>query len=310
MCDPPNGFTSMTLIETQLARFFVRVAHARSLSRAALELSTTQSNVTTKIRQLEEQVGRQLLRRHSRGVELTPEGVALLPYCEELIRVAEAAQNAAMGAGRARPMLRLGVIHTAASHLMPDVIARFAAANRGVHLRVVVGSTEELRTMVTEGQLDVAVIAGVGVEATVQAHCRVEDTMGWAMKRGILKRPHADLMVELSTLPIYATKRGASYEASIRQLFQDAGLSASMPLFQELGTTDILRSVLMLGQGYTFVSKRVFEEEIAQGLFDFYPVPNQLPRLHPTLVTRAGTPRAAIVDAFVRHFEREAGAVR
>ncbi|OWT73871.1 hypothetical protein CEY04_09855 [Achromobacter sp. HZ28] len=57
----------------------MQVAHAKSLSKAAIKLSTTQSNVTARIKQLEEQLGAQLFSRHSRGVALTAAGEVLLP---------------------------------------------------------------------------------------------------------------------------------------------------------------------------------------------------------------------------------------
>lgn len=298
----------MPLLETQLARYFMQVAHAKSLSKAAIKLSTTQSNVTARIKQLEEQLGAQLFSRHSRGVALTAAGEVLLPYCEQIVKIAEAVQRQAASTGFSRPSLRVGVYHTAAAHLMPDLIAGFLSANRGVHLTVKMGSTDELRALVREEQLDCAVIAAVAVDSALHVHSRFVDEMGWVFKVGLLSRSDADVMAQLASMPIYATQKGALYEASVRQLFQDEGLTAEMPVFQELGSTEILRAVLHLGHGFTFISKAVFLPEIESGIFEFHPLANQLPRLHPVLVTRTGGHQSTILADFVDYFTKATAA--
>jgi len=60
-------------------RIFEAVARLGGMNRAAAALNTVQSNVTARIRALEEQLGVQLFRRTSRGVSLTAAGERLLP---------------------------------------------------------------------------------------------------------------------------------------------------------------------------------------------------------------------------------------
>ena len=61
-------------------RVFEAVARLGGMNRAAAELNTVQSNVTTRVRLLEEELGTPLFQRHSRGVALTAAGRRLLPY--------------------------------------------------------------------------------------------------------------------------------------------------------------------------------------------------------------------------------------
>ncbi len=58
---------------------FEAVARLGGMNRAAAELHTVQSNVTARIRALEQELGSPLFQRHSRGVALTPAGRRLLP---------------------------------------------------------------------------------------------------------------------------------------------------------------------------------------------------------------------------------------
>ena len=288
------------LIETLTAQIFVRVAHLKSISRASTELGTTQSSVTARMKALEKQLGTLLLTRHSRGVVLTPAGEALLPYCKQLVQVAEAAHAGVKVAERSKEELRLGCYFTLASHLMPELLASFISQNRGIRLAVSVASTEELRGMLIDGQLDCAFIAGVGLDARVTAHLHIQDEFGWVFKRGLLPDDVGNPLEHLSSLPIYATRKGALYESSIRQLFQDAKMVPAMPIFQELGSVEILRAVLKLGQGFTFISKHVFLDDIERGIFAFVPA-TRLPRLDPFLVTKKGAPPSRAATLFLDH---------
>ena len=65
-------------------RVFEAVARLGGMNRAAAELNTVQSNVTARVRQLEDKLGAALFDRHSRGVALTEAGRRLLPYAQQI----------------------------------------------------------------------------------------------------------------------------------------------------------------------------------------------------------------------------------
>ena len=65
-------------------RVFEAVARLGGINRAATELNTVQSNVTSRIRQLEDELGVRLFERLSRGVALTAAGRRLLPFAHKV----------------------------------------------------------------------------------------------------------------------------------------------------------------------------------------------------------------------------------
>ena len=81
-------------------RVLEAVARHGSMNRAAAELHTVQSNVTARIRALEEQIGTALFERNSRGVVLTAAGQRLLPYAARLGAILKEATDAALTTGR------------------------------------------------------------------------------------------------------------------------------------------------------------------------------------------------------------------
>src|SRR5258708_21527659 len=82
-------------MELRHLRYFVAVADAGSLSVAEQKLHTSQPSLSRQIRDLEEEVGAQLLTRSARGIELTPAGRAFLDHARLVLAQVEAAGEAA-----------------------------------------------------------------------------------------------------------------------------------------------------------------------------------------------------------------------
>jgi Bacterial regulatory helix-turn-helix protein, lysR family len=83
-------------LELRHLRYFVAVAETRSLTVAAKKtLHTTQPSLSRQIRDLEEEVGAQLLTRSARGIELTPAGHAFLEHARSVLLKVDAAADAA-----------------------------------------------------------------------------------------------------------------------------------------------------------------------------------------------------------------------
>jgi DNA-binding transcriptional LysR family regulator len=289
------------LLDTEDARCFVAVADARSLSAAALSLGTTQSSVSVRMAQLEAKAGVALLRRHNRGVTLTPAGEALLPQGRELLRLAERALASVREGAQGRPELRIGAFHTVTASLLPQMLPAFIRKNRGVRLTVRAGTTEEVKTLLADEEVDCAFVAGAAVDGSMVVHARFRDEIGWVAKAGMAPADRRDLLARLAELPIYSVRRGALFEASVRQLFQDSDVTPAMPLFQEAGSTEILRAMLALGGCFTLAGRSVFADEIGAGVLEFHPVQGQSPRLQTALVSKRGRALAEVPAAFCRY---------
>ncbi len=289
------------LLDTEDARYFTAVADAQSISRAALALGTSQSNVSARLARLEARAGTTLVRRHNRGVSLTGAGEALLPHSRELLLLAHRAMASIHEGVTALPELRIGAFHTATASLVPRLLSGFIRKNRGVRLTVRAGTTEEVRTLLADDRVDCAFLAGTAVDASMSLQARFNEELGWVMKAGTVRPGGRPLLQVLAELPIYSVRRGALYEASVRQLFQDAGFTPAMPLFQEAGSTEILREMLALGGCFTLAGRSVFANDVRAGVLSFHPVPASSPRLQTVLVCKRGKTQHEVPAAFVRH---------
>ena len=141
-------------------RVFEAVARLGGMNRAAAELNTVQSNVTTRVRLLEEDLGAKLFRRHSRGVALTPAGERLLPYAVGIADLLDEARRAAADDGTPKGLLTIGALETTAALRLSPVIADYAAAFPEVDLVLRTGTTGELVADVLERRLEGAFVCG------------------------------------------------------------------------------------------------------------------------------------------------------
>lgn len=139
---------------------FAAVARQGSVSAAAQDLHTVQSNVTARLKQLETELGVPLFTRHSRGMRLTDAGTRLLGYAQRLAALADEARAAVRDDGRAQGSLRLGSMETTAAVRLPGALGRFHRAHPDVQLEIRTGPTAELLEHVLAHRLDAALVAG------------------------------------------------------------------------------------------------------------------------------------------------------
>ena len=111
-------------MELRHLRYFVAVAEAGSLTvAAARQLHTSQPSLSRQIRDLEHEVGAQLLTRRARGIELTPAGQAFLDHARGALSQVEAAGEAARRVAHpSRPCFTMGFLTGHELKWMPEAL--------------------------------------------------------------------------------------------------------------------------------------------------------------------------------------------
>lgn len=124
-------------------RIFKSVVEQGGINKAAAKLHRVPSNVTTRIKQLEEQLGAELFLRVGGRLALSSEGKLLLTYADRLLRLSSEAE-AALRQGKPRGTLRIGALESTAGSRLPPVLSRYHALypevqietrHRGLRLR-------------------------------------------------------------------------------------------------------------------------------------------------------------------------------
>lgn len=139
---------------------FLAVASDRSVTKAAKAVGRVPSNVTTRIQQLEEDLGVSLFSRDGKKMTLTREGETFLSYANRLKALALEARQAV------RPLspsgtLRVGTMESTAASRLPAALTQFNQMWPDVSLHLTMGASRDLTHDVLSDVLDCALIAGL-----------------------------------------------------------------------------------------------------------------------------------------------------
>ncbi|MEC9367253.1 MAG: LysR family transcriptional regulator, partial [Pseudomonadota bacterium] len=122
-------------LDFRALEIFRTVALEGSVSRAAQRLNRVQSNVSTRLKQLEDQLGKLLFLRHPKGLTLTPEGQLLLRYADRLIELSAEASEAVMQ-GQPSGTFRIGTMESTAAARLPQILSRYHALYPEVRIEI------------------------------------------------------------------------------------------------------------------------------------------------------------------------------
>jgi len=145
-------------IELDALQIFKAVVDFGGVTRAAAQLHRVPSNVTTRLKQLEEGLGTKLFHRHSRKLLLSTEGKLLLAYAERLLRLSSEAELA-LRSGKPRGKRRIVTLESTAAARLPPVLARYHRANPEVQIELVTGTTGALLEQVSRYAIEAAFVA-------------------------------------------------------------------------------------------------------------------------------------------------------
>jgi len=139
-------------------RIFTAVVREGGITRAAKRLHRVQSNVTTRIRQLEEELEVGLFVREGKRLKLAPAGRILLDYADRLLTLSEEAE-AAVRDFRPRGLLRIGAMESTAAVRLPDPLAAYSKRYPEARLELQTGNPTQLANSLINGDIDAAFVA-------------------------------------------------------------------------------------------------------------------------------------------------------
>jgi DNA-binding transcriptional LysR family regulator len=139
---------------------FRTVVRAGGITRAAEKLNRVQSNVSTRIQQLEAQLGVALFIRAGKKLHLSPAGKVLLGYADRLLDLATEARESVHDT-RPRGVFRLGSMESTASVRLPAPLSEYCRLYPEVQFELRTAHSYNLTGLLLRGEIDAALTAGV-----------------------------------------------------------------------------------------------------------------------------------------------------
>lgn len=272
-------------------RIFLAVAEQGSVSRAAQALNYVQSNITARLRKLEEDLGSDLFYRKSRGMGLTPAGENLLGYARKMLLLAEEARNIVASPDTLHGKLAIGSMETTAAIRLPPFLAEFHERYPEVEMTLRTGTTGELRQLVLDYKLEGAFVGGAFDHPDIMQEEIFREEMVLVTKKGYagLSDPRVKALIGF--------RQGCSYQKQLDDWLAELGRP---PLkVMQFGSLEAILGCVAAGMGVTFMPKAVMEHERYGKDLSILSVPEHFATIPTMFVRRKDMAPSANLRAFL-----------
>jgi DNA-binding transcriptional LysR family regulator len=252
-------------MDLDLFKSFVAVAEARSFSRAARAMHSTQPTLSRQIARLENELGTRLFQRYGRHVECTATGQLLLPLARAIVTRTEDAINLIREqAGAGTSTVRFGAVGNVMAMLLTPILVSFLTAYPHVTVDLVEKDDAQLEEAVVSGELDCAVMTPWGSTRAATQHLLTEELLlvvpeGHRLA-GLASVPLSALAGESILLPRTTMNAGNVMADALRRAGVEPRLSyrANYP--------ELIRALVKRGLGVAPMPKMLVPSETLEGL--------------------------------------------
>ena len=271
----------MNGLDLRALEIFRSVAIEGSVSKAAQKLNRVQSNVSTRIKQLETQLNKSLFVRHRKGFTLTADGQLLLEYTERFLQLSIETREALVS-DIPGGVFRIGAMESTAAARLPEVLSRYHDLYPDVQIELVTDTAGGVLNRLLAYDIDAAFAAQPVSFQSLATQPVYEERLILIAPQSF---PRLDRIEEISGKTLIAFKVGCSYRRHLEQwLLESAIVPGSI-----VTVNSYLAIIAMVsaGTGYAVVPRSVLDIISTRGQFQTYDLPGNLSRIKTMLVWRS-----------------------
>lgn len=249
---------------------FVTVVSEGSMTAAADKLYLTQPAVSQQIRNLEEDLGVELLVRGVRQIKATAQGEVLYEYAKKIINLTQQAEIAIKSIGnQMKGQLRIGTLNSLGIHLMSPIVGRLMRHNPDLSLKLDYDLGEELIKGFKKGLYDVLILPDVKsefmmeLEGTEQKFLFKEEMWLVGSSKDEKMPPQINLK-DIGTFSLVNfTEEFPGFNRTVQEKMQTSGVRATS-IF-ESSNVGTLKRVIEAGLGWGFLPAHSIKKQVRSG---------------------------------------------
>lgn len=252
-------------MELDLLKSFVAVAEARSFSRAARAMHSTQPTLSRQIARLESELGVRLFERYGRHVECTLTGQVVLPLARAVISRTEeiltlTREQGGIGAGT----VRFGAVGNVMALLLTPILGSFFTAYPRVTVDLIEMDDAGLEDAVVSGELDCAVITPWGSTRAATQHLLTEEILLIVPRNHALAKESSVPLSRLADESVLLPRAGMNAGNVTADAFRRAGLEPRIS--RRANYPELTKSLVKSGLGVAPMPKMLATPETLDGL--------------------------------------------
>jgi len=291
----------MTLTEL---RYIVAVAETRHFGRAAERCHVSQPSLSASVAKLEDELGVKLFERSRRGAKATPAGDEVIAQArrvlDEAARVKSVAQQ---GRNPLRGTLRLGVIHTIAPYLLPDLVAALHRSAPEMPLDIEENTTAALDGLLKAGTLDAVVLALPYEESGILTRALYDEAFKVVVPRGhAFARRKTIAADELDAADLLLLPVGHCLRDQVLDACRE--FTRPPPPGRQGNSLETLRSMVASGAGISVLPASALTARYANPLIKVVDFAPPVPMRRVALAWRKGFARPAAVEKLAETIRR------
>ena len=275
-------------------KFFEQVAQSGGMSRAAEKLNTVQSNVTRRIRALENELNVALFNRTGRGVSLTPAGERLLPFAIRVARLIEEAASTISDDGQPKGSLVIGSLETTAALRLTPVLSQFVADYPEVDLSLKTGTSRELVEDVLEHRVEGAFVCGPVHHPDLLQRKMYRERLVVLTSR---REPSLGAYLRRNDLRMVVLRAGCSYRLMLEAWLAHRGIVGVRML--EFGTLEAIIGCVEAGLGMTLLPEALVGPVWRDERIAVHPLPNDYGEVDTLFIRRRDGFQSSALGAFL-----------
>lgn len=274
---------------------FQTVANEGSINKAAEQLNYVQSNVTSRIQKLERDLDTKLFHRHKRGITLTNEGDALLPYVQKIISLTE--EMKMIGSSNNNPTGKLDVASVETVIKLPLILSAYIEKYKKVELTLSTGVTAELKEKVLQYQLDGAFVT----KSAITNHSDLIQIDVFHEKLVLISNNKTKSIEELIQLPILRFSEGCGYRAKLNEWLEAKNIVPKKVM--ELGTLETTLGSVISGLGVAYVPYSTVKEYEKKNQIKCYSLPKKYSQITTVFIYRKSDYLTPALQKFIETIE-------
>jgi DNA-binding transcriptional LysR family regulator len=261
-------------IDPRRLETFRVVAQTGKISSAAKLLHLSQPAVTAQVRALEEECGRALLDRTSRGVTPTRWGLRLLDAAREVHRALDDALAAlADETEELSGELVLAASMTTSAYVVTPLLAAFRELHPEVAFRLEVGNTERVTELLASGRVPLAMVEGPARSAQVHLERYLDDELVPVVATSSPRFRDVSSAADLLSLTLLLREPGSGSRVIVeRALARALGAKQVLRSLLQLGSNQSVKMAAVAGLGVAFLSRWSVRLEVAAGALRILPI--------------------------------------
>ncbi|ACE92867.1 LysR family transcriptional regulator protein [Rhizobium phaseoli] len=278
-------------------QYFVAVAEQGSVTRAAQNLSISQSSVTEALKELETDLGVELFERHPRGLTITHNGHQFLRHATKILASVSDARTSFSGRQSALSgTLNIGVTSLVAGYVLSDLLARYRRACPGVEVSAIEDNGGYLEHLLVGGELDVAVMVISNLRDRMALQAEILETSPYR-----LWLPMGHPLVSADIISVADIAREPLIMLTVDEIEENTGkllsaLGARPHVAFRTRSVEAVRSLVATGAGVALLPDLVYRPWSLEGdRIESRDVSGSLPVVQVGMVWRKGSslPQAA-----------------